>query len=183
MLDDPGVVPGREGVRTCAVREGEPLGEAKAAVAMDAWVGRLAAFVAAHERLDHRAAKLFAQVERHVWDTERMTSSACSKDRIGRAASTLGIGPVRIEPEPQSDADRVRQRLEQRNGTVDASTHRNCNAPNRPRRPKDRPNRISERINGKRLPPNGSSLERRQPNERTLEPRSISLDNALPVER
>ena len=60
MLDDPGVVPGRECVGTRAVREREQPGEAKAAVAMDAWVGRLAAFVAAHERLDHGAAKLFA---------------------------------------------------------------------------------------------------------------------------
>jgi len=129
MLDDPGVVPGRECVRTGPVREGEQPGEAKAAVAMDAWVGRLAPFVAAHEWLDHGAAKLVAQVERDVWDTERMASCACSKNSIGRATGALRVGPVGIEPEPQGDANRVRQRLEQRNGTVNAATHRNSNAP------------------------------------------------------
>src|SRR5438093_8446372 len=165
MLDDPGVVPGRECVRTRAMREREQPGEAKAAVAMDAWVGRLAAFVAAHERLDHGAAKLFAQVERHVWNTERMTCRACSKHRIGRAASTLGIGPVRIEPEPESDPDRVRQRLEQRNSTVNAATHRNRNAPNRPRRPKKRTDRTGQTVNRERLAIDRSSLEQGQPDK------------------
>ena len=36
---------------------------------------------------------------------------------------------------------------------------------------------------GKRLPANGSSLEQSQPNKRTIEPGSISLDNALAIKR
>src|SRR5207247_8433117 len=107
MLDDPGVVPGREHVRAGAVREREQPGKAKAAVAMDARVRRLAAFVAADERLDDGAAKFLAQVERDVREAERMTRSTGSKHRIGRAAGTFRVGPVGIEPEPQGDTDRI----------------------------------------------------------------------------
>lgn len=181
MLDDPRVVPRRERVRTGSVREREQPGEAKAAVAMDARVRRLAAFVAAHERFDYRATKLLAQVKRHMGDTERVTGRACSKDGIGRAAGTLRIGPIGIEPKPQSDADRIRQRLEQRHCTVDAATHRNRNPSDRPRSAKNGPDRVGERIDSKRLPTNGSSLEQSQPDKRTIEPRSIGLDNALTI--
>ncbi len=182
MLDDAGVVPGRKGVRARALREREQPGEAKAAVAMDARIWRLAAFVAANERLDHSTAKLFAQVERHVGDAERVTRRACGKNRIGRAASTLRVGPVGIEPKPQSDADRVRQRLEQRHRAVDSAAHRNRNPSGQPRSPKSRPDRVSERIDRERLPTNGSSLEQSQPNKRTIEPGSIGTDDPLTVE-
>ena len=93
MLDDPGVVPCRKGVCAGAVRERQQPGEAKATVAMDARVGCLAALVAAHERLDHGAPKLVAQVERHVRHAKRVTGRASREDRIGRAASTLSVGP------------------------------------------------------------------------------------------
>jgi hypothetical protein len=150
---------------------------------MDARVRRLAALVAADERLDYGAAKFLAQVERDVRDAERVTCSACGKDRIGRAAGTFCVGPVGIEPEPQSDADRVRQRLEQRDSAVDTPAHRNRNPSDRPRSPKDRPDRVSERIDGERLPTNRSSLEQGQPNKRTIKPRSIGTDNPLAVVR
>src|SRR5207247_3830888 len=57
------------------------------------------------------------------------------------------------------------------------------NPSERPRSPKDRPDRVSERVDSKRLPTNGSRLEQRQPNKRTIETGSISLKNALPVVR
>ena len=181
MLDDPGVVACRKGVCAGAVCERQQPGETKAAVAMDARVGCLAALVAAHERLDHGAPKLVAQVERHVRHAERVTGRASREDCVGRAASTLSVRPVGIEPEAQSNADRVRQRLEQRHRAVDTAAHRNSHAPSSPRRTKNGPDRVGERIDGKRLPTNRSSLQQRQPNKRTIEPRSISLNNPLTV--
>jgi hypothetical protein len=181
MLDDPCVVPGRERVRARAVREREQPGEAKTAVAVDARIRRLTAFVAAHKRLNDRAAKLLAQVERHMGHTERVTGGACSKDGIRGAAGTFRIGPIGIKPKPQSDADRIGERLEQCDSRVDTPTHRNRNPSNRSRSPKGRPNRVSKRIDSERLPTNRSSLEQSQPNNRTIEPGSISLDNALAV--
>ncbi len=83
MLDDPCVVPCRQRVGAGTLGERKQPGKAKAAVAVDARVGRLAAFVAAHERLDHGAAKFLAQVEGHVGHAERVTRRACSKDGIG----------------------------------------------------------------------------------------------------
>src|SRR5207244_5978916 len=61
VLDDTGVVSRREASCARPAREREQLGEAKAAVAADARIGRLAARVAAHERLDDRPAELLAQ--------------------------------------------------------------------------------------------------------------------------
>jgi len=106
-----------------------------------------------------------------------------SENGIGRATGALRVGPIGIEPEPQRDADGVRQGLEQRNGAVDTAAHSNGNATGRTRSPKHRPDRIRERINSECLPTNGSSLEQSQPNKRTLQARSISLDDALTVER
>ncbi|HEY8726129.1 MAG TPA: hypothetical protein VIL91_05440 [Gaiellaceae bacterium] len=110
-----------------------------------------------------------------------MTRRACSKDRIGRAAGSLGIGPVRIEPEPQSDTDRIRQRLEECDSRVDTATHRNRNPSDRPRSPKNGPDRVSKRIDSERLPTNRSSFEQGQPDKRTIKPGSISRDNALAI--
>jgi hypothetical protein len=110
-----------------------------------------------------------------------VTRGARGKDGIGRAAGTLRVGPVRIEPEPQSDADRIRQRLEQRDCAVDTAAHRNGNAPGHPRGTKNGPDRVSERIDCERLPTNGSSLQQSQANKRTIEPESLRLDNAFAV--
>jgi hypothetical protein len=104
------------------------------------------------------------------------------ENSIGRATGALRVGPVRIKPEPQRDADRVRQGLEQRNGTVDTTTHRDGNPSDRPRSPKHRPDRVGKRINSECRPTHRSSLEQSQPNKRTLEPRSISLDDPFAVE-
>ena len=181
MLDDPCVVACRELVRAGTVRERKQPGKAKAAVAVDARVRRLAAFVAAHERLDYGTAKFLPQVECHVGHAQRVTCRAGSKDRVGRAADPLGVRPVGIKPEPQSDTDRIRQRLEQRDRTVDTAAHRNGNTPGRPRSTKNRPDRVGERIDSERLPTNRSSLEQSQSNKRTIKPGSISLNNALAI--
>ena len=127
-LDDPRVVAGREAGRADAAREREQLGEAKAAVAADARVRRLTACIAAHERRDDRAAERVAQIERDVRKTARMARLAGGEHRARRAARTLGVRPVRVEPEPQRHTDRRRPRLEQRHGAVDAAAHRNRDA-------------------------------------------------------
>jgi hypothetical protein len=113
---------------------------------------------------------------------ERVTRRACSKHGVGGATSPLRIGPIGIEPEPQGDADRVRQGFHQRNRAVDAAAHRNSNPPRQPRRPKHRPDRIGQGINRKRFTANSGSLEQSQPNERTIETRSISLDNPIAID-
>ena len=181
VLDDACVVAGRELVGACAVCEGEQPREAEAAVAVDARVRRLPTLVTPDKRVDDRAPKLLAQVERHVRHPERMASRTGSQHRIGRTACALGIRPIRIEPEPKRHTDRVGQRLEQRNRTVHAPTHRNRNPTFKPRSPKNRPDRIGQRISSKLLPTNGSSLEQCQPNKRPLEPRRISLNDPLTV--
>ena len=172
---------GRELVGSCAVCEGEQPREAEAAVAVDARVRRLPTLVTPDKRVDDRAPKLLAQVERHVRHPERMAGRTGSQHRIGRTACALGIGPIRIEPEPKRHTDRVGQRLEQRNRTVHAPTHRNRNPTFKPRSPKNRPDRIGQRISSKLLPTNGSSLEQCQPNKRPLEPRRISLNDPLTI--
>jgi len=182
MPDDPCVMSCRQRVGAGTLGKGKQPGKAEAAVAVDARVGRLAAFVAAHKWLDYGAAKFLTQVEGHMGHAERVTRGARSKDSIGRAAGTLGVGPVRIEPEPQSDADRIRQRLEQCDCAVDTAAHRNGNAPRQPRSAKNRPDRVGKRIDRKRLPTNRSSLQQSQSNERTIEPGSVSLNNALAIE-
>src|SRR5439155_5785854 len=129
MLDDPCVVPGCKLVRSRTVSEREQPREAEAAVALDAWVGCLPTFVTSDERVDHGTPKLFAKVEGHVRDAERVARRTGSENRIGRATGALRVGPVGIEPEPQRDADRVRQELEQRNGAVNAAAHCNRDPP------------------------------------------------------
>src|SRR5439155_11463139 len=76
VVDDPGVVAGRQPGGTGATRERKQLGEPEAPVAADAGVRRLAARVAADERFDDGAPERVAKVERHVGDAEPMTGRA-----------------------------------------------------------------------------------------------------------
>ena len=107
MLDDARVVARREPGGTDATREGEELGEPEAAVAADARIRRLAAGVTADERLDDRAPKLFAQVERHMRQPEAMARLARGDHRTRRAARAFGVGAVRVEPQPKRHPDRA----------------------------------------------------------------------------
>src|SRR5581483_10797801 len=83
--DDACVVPGREAGGAGATRERKQLREAEAAVAADARVRRVAARVAAHERLDDGAAERLPQVERHVRQAESVTRLPRRQDGGGRA--------------------------------------------------------------------------------------------------
>ena len=109
-LDDPRVVARRKRRCTDAAREREQLGETEAAVAADARVRRLASRVTADERCDDGAAKRLTKIEGDVRQTARVTRLARGDHRARRAAGALGVRPVRIEPQPQRDADRRRSR-------------------------------------------------------------------------
>ena len=91
VLEDAGVVAGGERVGAGVACKGEQAVEAERPVAAHARVGRLAAGVALHERVDHRAAKVLAQVERDVRDTERVTRLPRGDHRLRRAARALGV--------------------------------------------------------------------------------------------
>ena len=110
VLDDASVVAGRQPLRPGAAGKRDQLGKAEAPVAADARVRRLPRGVAAHERLDHGAPELLAQIERHVRQAEPVAGRAGREHGLGRAAGALGVRAARIEPEPESDADRLRAR-------------------------------------------------------------------------
>ena len=182
MLDDACVMAGCKRVGAGAACEREQPAEAEPAVARNARVRRLAARVAPHERVDNCSAELLAQIERDVRDAEGVARFPGRDHGLGRAAGALGIRPVGVEPEPQGHADRIGQRLQQCDGTVDAAAHRDRDPAGGGRCSKGRPDRIREGIDGKRLPADRSSLHQRQPNERSLEPGGLCLRDAVAVD-
>src|SRR4051794_13770196 len=129
MLDDARVVPGREHVGARMAGEREQPAEAESAVAAHARIRRLAALVAAHERIDDGATEVLAQVERDVRDAERVARLAGRDHRFGRAARPLGVWPVGIEPEAERHPDRVGKRAQEGDGAVDSAAHRDRDAP------------------------------------------------------
>ena len=173
---------GGEAVAARAIGEGEQLAETERAVAAHARVRRGAVRIPVDERRDDGVAELLAQVERHVRDAETMACLACGDHGLGRAARTLGVGPVGIEPEAKRHADRVRQRAQERDRAVDAAAHRH----RRPARlrlgAEDRPERIGERVDRERLAGDRRGLEQRQAGERPVEPRCVRLDDAVAVD-
>ncbi len=183
MLGDPGVVPGRERRGAGALRKGEQLSEAEAAVAADARVGRLAARVAAHERLDDGASELVAKIERHVGKAELVAGAPGGEHRLGRAAGALRVRSVGVEPEAKRDADRLRPRPQQRHGAVDAAAHRDGHALGIRLGPKDATERVGERVDGQLVPADSGRLEQRQAFERALDPRCVRRHDAIAVHR
>ena len=113
---------------------------------------------------------------------ERVTGLAGADDGVGRAARTLGVGPARVEPEPQRDADRRRPRAVERDGAVDAAAHRDRDATRGGRGARDAgPSALATRIRGQRLAGHGRRLEQRQPDERARHPRRVGLDDPVAV--
>ena len=154
----------------------------KLAVAAAARVRRLAARVAGDERVDDGAAELLAQVERHVRQPERVAGLARGDHGLGRAAGALGVGPGRVEPEPQRDPDRLRPGPQQRDGAVDAAAHRDRDPARVGLGAEDLRERVRERVGGERLPGDGGGLEQRQAGERPLEPGRVGLDDPVAVD-
>jgi hypothetical protein len=102
---------------------------------------------------------------------------------LRRAAGALGVGPVGIEPEPERDPDRIRQRPEQGDRAVDAAAHRNGNPTRRPRRTEDGPDRIRQRVHRERLTTNSGSLEQGKPDQGALQAGRVGVDNPIAVDR
>src|SRR5204863_7173121 len=103
-LDDARIVAGRKPLGTGAPGKCEQLGEAEAAVAADARVGRPAGRIAAHERLDDGAAKLVAQVERDVRQAEPVEGPARGDDCLRREGGALVAGTVSVQRSAQRAA-------------------------------------------------------------------------------
>jgi hypothetical protein len=102
-------VAGRELLRSRTTRKCEQVAETESPVALDAGIRRLSALITAHERLDHGAAKVIAEIERDVRDAEGVTGRARRKNRLGRATRSFRVGPVGVEPQPQRDSHCMRQ--------------------------------------------------------------------------
>ena len=124
---DPGVVAGRDPDGPEPVGRIRDRREAERAVAAHARVGRAAAGVRRDELVDDRSLELLAQVDRKVRDAEGVARPPRGPHRVGRAAGPLGVGRVRVDPQPKGHADGLHPRLErlgERDGRVDAAAHR-----------------------------------------------------------
>ncbi len=115
-------------------------------------------------------------------DAEPVARLAGGDDAVGRAARALGVRPLGIEPEPESHANRIRQRAQQRDGAVDASAHRDGGAGRRRHRAENRPERVRERVDRQCLAADRRRLEQRQSREVALEPRRVGLDDRVAVD-
>ena len=98
VLHRTSVVPRREPDGAGAPCEREQLVEPERAVAPGARIRRLAALVAADERIDDRPPELVAQVERHVRKTEAVACLPGRSNGVGRAAGALGVAAPRDRP-------------------------------------------------------------------------------------
>ncbi len=115
-------------------------------------------------------------------DAEPVARLARRDHGLRRAAGALGVGPGGVEPEPQRDADGVRQRPQEGDGAVDAAAHRDRRASGAPPGPEDGPERVRERVDGERLAADRGRLEQRQPLQRPVEPGRVRLDDAVAVD-
>ena len=116
--------------RTDAAGEGEELAEAEAPVAADARIRRLTGLVPGDERRDHRRAEALAEVERHVWNPERVAGLARREDRGRGAARALAVRPDGVGPEAKRDPDHLAAagtRLQERDSAVHPAAHRDGN--------------------------------------------------------
>ncbi len=107
--------------------------------------GRAAGLVVVEERLHDGLAEALARVERDVRHAERVAGRPRSPNGVGRAARPRGVGRVRVDPEPQRDADGLVAAVEdarERDGGVDAPGHGDGGA--------DAARRVRKRVDGGR---------------------------------
>ena len=114
-------------------------------------------------------------------EAEAVAGLARRDHRARRAAGALGVGAVRIEPEPQRDADRARPCLEQRDGAVDAAAHRDGDALRVAARAHRGADRVCERVDGQRLAADRGGLEQRQPAQVGCDAGRVGVDDRLAV--
>jgi hypothetical protein len=99
VQDDPRVVARRKEIRSRPASKAEQLCEAKRSVAAGARIRRLAAGVAADERVHDRLDEAIAHVQRDVRQPERMARLPRRDDGLRRAAGPGRVRPLGIEPE------------------------------------------------------------------------------------
>ena len=116
-------------------------------------------------------------------DPEPVARRPGGDDRLRGAARSLGVRPVRIEPEPERDSDRVRNEPQERNGAVDAAAHRHRDARRRRRGAKAGSERVRKRVDSERLAADGSRLDQRQSNDGPLKPWGIGSDDPIALNR
>jgi len=177
VLAKTGVVAGGEPGRADSLREGEQRAEAEATVAAHARVRRLAARVAADERLDDSLAEGLAEIERDVREPEGLARLARRDHRGRRAAHTLGLLPGRIGPEAKRDPDRLVAGIahaKECDGAVDAAAHRDGDAAFVWSRRDGCTERVVKRIRSETLAGNRCSVEERTPLDLAEKPRDVA---------
>ena len=139
--------------------------------------------VAADERLDDGAPELLAQVERDVRQPALVAEPPRGEHRRGRAARALGLGRLRVDPEAERHAERLRPGAQQRHGAVDAAAHRDRDAAaarrrrETPARSRPRARRSRDRRRARRPPRAGY-----RPREVLGEPLGVGVDDPLAVD-
>ncbi len=112
-----------------------------------------------------------------------MAGRASGGDRSRGATRPLGARPRRVLPEPKRDADRVRERTEERDRAVHAAAHGDGD-PSRLRRcDEDLVEGGRERFDGERIARHTRCLEQGQSGKRPVETLAVTRDDAIAVDR
>ena len=130
VVDDPGVVPGREPAGAEPVGEGDHRVDPQLAVAEHARVRGAPLRVAAQERTDHAGAELVLQVQGQMRDPERVGDPPGAEHRLGRAAAALAVGAL-VGPELERHRDDLAPGLalaQRRDGGVHPAAERHQHA-------------------------------------------------------
>jgi hypothetical protein len=117
-----------------------------------------------------------------VRDPEAVAGRARGDHGLGRAAGSVGVGALRVEPEPQRHADRVRARPEERHSAVDAAAHRDRDASRLWSGPEGLPECVRERVHRELLAADGRRFQQRQAVEWPLESLGLSTDDSLALD-
>ena len=139
--------------------------------------------VAAHERLDDGAPELLAQVERDVRQAEPVARGAGGEHGLRRAAGALGVGAVRIEPEPESDADRLAaRRVAARPRCRRRRSSRRRRDPGAGSARKTGPSAFASASTASSSPPTAAASSSVKPLERTLETFGLGADDPVALD-
>ena len=99
--------------------------------------------------------------------------------RLGRAARALGVGPVRVEPEPERHADRVRPGAQERDGAIDAAAHRDGDAVRSGGARKTGPSAFASASTGSVSPPTAAASSSVSPTSGRVETVGVRVDDPV----
>jgi hypothetical protein len=112
-----------------------------------------------------------------------VAGSPSGENGLGRAAGTVDIRRLRIDPEPERDADRLLAGAQERNRAVDTAAHRDRDALGVRGGAEDRPECVRERVDRELVASDRRRLEQGQPLERPVEPLGVGADDPVTVDR